>query len=64
MTAEWTPLTMRGSAKMDPGRSHDRGLSYSTFRKTLHDDDDELHAFGVDDVEVYPGGCSENYSFR
>jgi len=47
----------RGSAKSDPGRWHDRGLFCSTFRKTLHDDDDGLHAFGVDDVEVFiPAG--------
>jgi hypothetical protein len=50
----------RGSAKTDPDRRHDRGLSFSTFRKTLHDDDDELHAFGVDDVEVsIPAGVQK-----
>lgn len=51
---QWTPVA-----------EHDRGLLCSTFRKRLHEDDDELHAYGVDDVEgFYSGGCSEKYGFR
>lgn len=50
---------------MDPGRGHDRGLLYSTFRTRLHEDDDELRACGADDVAgIYSGGCSEKYGFR
>lgn len=49
----------------DPGRWHDRGLFCSTFQKRLHEDDEKLHACGVDDVEdVNSGGCSEKYGFR
>jgi hypothetical protein len=50
---------------LNPGRWLDRGLFYSTFRKSLHEDDEELHACGVDDVEgVNSGRCSEKYGFR
>ncbi len=51
---------------MDPGRGHDRGLSSSTFRGSLHKKDDTCcRACGADDVEViFSGECSENYGFR
>ena len=50
---------------MDPGRGHDRGLLFSTFRTRLHEDDEERRACGADDVEgIYSGGCSEKYGFR
>jgi hypothetical protein len=50
---QWTPVA-----------EHDRGLLRSTFRKRLHEDDDEFHAYGVDDVEgINFGGCSEMYGF-
>jgi len=47
---------------MDPGRGYGRGLFCSTFHKRLHEDDGELHACGVDDVEeVNSGGCLDKY---
>jgi hypothetical protein len=50
---------------MDPGRERDRGLLCSTFRRRLHEDDDESRACGADDIEgIYSGGCSEKYGFR
>ena len=50
---------------MDPGRGYDRGLLYSTFRTTLHEDDDERRACGADDVEgIYSGRYSDKYAFR
>jgi hypothetical protein len=36
---------------MDPGRGHGRGLLYSTFRGSLHEEDDGRRACGADDVE-------------
>jgi len=39
---------------MDPGRRIRSGsLFCSTFHKRLHEDDEEVHAFGVDDVERF-----------
>ncbi len=49
---------------MDPGRWLDRGLFCSTFRERLHDKDDDIHAFGVDDVEVFiPAGVQKTSVF-
>lgn len=38
---------------MDPGRGHDRGLLFSTFRTRLHEDDEKRRACGADDVGEY-----------
>jgi len=47
---QWTPVA-----------DYDRGLLCSTFRKRLHEDDEEVHAFGVDDVEEsIPAGVQIN----
>ena len=46
---------------MDPGRGHDWGLLHSTFNNRLHDDNEEAHAFGVDDVEqIIPASVQIN----
>ena len=61
MMALWTPLIREVLPKWTPiGRTV--GASLSTFRKTLHDDDVGLHAFGVDDVEVFIPASVQIYS--
>jgi len=53
MTATQTTSYMRGAAN-GPRSPNTIGVScYSTFRERLHEDDDEVHAFGVDDVERF-----------
>jgi hypothetical protein len=44
-------LSQREVLPMDPGRAHGRGLLYSTFRETIHEEDDGSRASGADDVE-------------
>jgi hypothetical protein len=62
VTAAQTTSYTREVLPMDPGRGHDWGLLHSTFNNRLHDDNEEAHAFGMDDVEPdYSGKCSDKY---